>query len=178
MIARPFWAESAGVRTPPRPIKRHDVLHIVEVDDDGLVKFQFVHKNDQRLNYGVNPDYPVYGMPDNKLGSYLRPSSEPVAAMIEGLALVKSLEYLLRHGEVRIDVPAQEQFARRLPIVRRVQLGPYHVIATYDPVCVYGGQPRSIELENFAGRGVKLVLPADAQTRIFVLREQAERSPR
>jgi hypothetical protein len=169
MVGRPFWAEAVGMDAPTRTFERHDVLHIVDVDADGLVKFQLVYKKAQGANYGINADHPVYAVPASKLQPFLRPSSEPVAAMIEGLALVKPLEYLLRHGEVQIDVPAQEQFARQLPIVRRVRLGPYHVIATYDAVCLYGGEPRSIELEDFAGRGLKLVLPADDQTRIFVL---------
>jgi len=171
MVARPFGVKSVNAQSPLRSTKRHDVLHIVEVDDDGLVEYQLVHKESPAHNYGINSDQLVYAMPASELRSYLRPSSGPVAAMIQGLALVKPLEYLVCHGEVKMDVPAQEQFARRLPIVRRVQLGRYHVIATYDPMCVYGGEPRSIELKDFAGRGVNLRLPADDQTRIFLLRE-------
>jgi len=85
---------------------------------------------------------------------------------------VKPLEYALRHGAVRIDVPAQEQFGKTLPIVRRVRCGHLHVLITYDPKVVYGGTPRQIVLSNFGGvEGRTLVLPADAQTRLFVLLE-------
>ena len=69
-----------------------------------------------------------------------------------------------------MDVFAQEQFAKTLLIVRRVKLVPYHVIATYDPLCVYGNGPRRIVLKDFDGRkGLMLVLFPDAQTRIFVV---------
>lgn len=98
--------------------------------------------------------------------------SEPVAAMIEGMALVKPFEYLLHHGEVKIDVSAHEQFARTLPIVRRVTLGGIHVLITYDPMIVHGGEPRPIVLENFDGHeGLTLTLPADSETRVFALEE-------
>ena len=117
-------------------------------------------------------DQPVFAMARAELEPNLRPKSAPVSAMIEGLALVRPLEYTLRHGDVEIDVPAQQQFGQDLPIVRRVSLGPWHIVATYDPGCTFGGEPRSIHLEDFAGHaGLALELPADAQTRIFVLQE-------
>ena len=104
---------------------------------------------------------------------HLRVKSEPVAAMIEGMALVKPLEYTLRHGEVKIDISARRQFKQTLPIVRRVKHGPVHIVMTYDPQVVHGGKPREIVLTNFDNRpGLTLRLPADQQTRIFVLREQ------
>jgi len=57
--------------------------------------------------------------------------------------------------------------------VRRVKLGKTHVLATYDPLCVHGGEPRQIALQDFAGqKGLTVKLPADAQTRIFVLKEK------
>ena len=111
-------------------------------------------------------------MPHDELLPHLRPSAEPVAAFIEGLALVKPFEYVLRHGEVKVDVPAQKQFGDELPIIRRVKLGRIHVVATYDPFVLHGGAPRPIVLNDFDGvRGRTLVLPADAKTRIFVLRD-------
>ena len=68
-------------------------------------------------------------------------------------------------------VSAQKQFAETLPIVRRVSLGEYHIIATYDPSWASQEGPREIVLEDFAGReGLTLLLPADAQTRLFVVR--------
>ena len=123
-------------------------------------------------------------MPRADFLAQMRPKSEPVAAMIEGMALVKPLEFILRHGEVKIDVPATQQFAKRLPIVRRVKLGRIHVLITYDPNVIHGtqptgetkppgsGKPRWIILENFDGAaGRTLELPAGAQTRAFVLIE-------
>jgi hypothetical protein len=92
--------------------------------------------------------------------------------MIEGMALVKPIEGILRRGTVKIDVPAQRQFGDTLPVVRRVKLGPVHVLATYDPVVVHGKAAREVRLPDFDGvQGLTLTLPADAETRVFVLRE-------
>ncbi len=101
---------------------------------------------------------------------HLRPKCEPVAGVIEGLALVKALEPILRQGEPKVDVPALDQFAKTLPIGRRVKFGRVHLLATFDPLCVRGGAPREIVLRDFDGRsGLTLMLPADAPTRIFAL---------
>lgn len=152
--------------------KRYDVIHVLGVQDPpGLVRFQKIRPKEK--NAGVTNSFPVFTMKAAELLPMLRPKSEPVAAMIEGMALVKPLEYLLRHGAVKIDVPAREQFGKTLPIVRRVQLGRWHVLITYDPKVVHGDAPRSITLTNFAGvTGRTLRLPADSQTRVFVLEAQ------
>ena len=170
MVGQPFEITPAGSVARTARFERYDVLHVLELDATGTVRFQRIEKDNPRGKYGITDDKPVYEMKRDELASRLRPKSEPVRALIGGLALVKPFEYLLRHGEVKIDVPAQQQFAQELPIVRRVKLGPYHVIATYDPLCLHGGAPREIVLEDFDGRrGLTLVLPADAQTRVFVL---------
>ncbi len=174
MVGKPFELrpESAPENTAPTRFRRYDALHILSVGEDGLARFQRVEKENPEGKYGCTPDKPVYAMRKDKLLPLLRPASEPVAALIEGLALVRPFEYILRRGEVKIDVPAQRQFGEELPIVRRVKLGRIHVVATYDPLCIHGGGPRQIVLENFDGvAGRTLVLPADAATRIFVLKE-------
>ena len=168
MVGRGFEWKTGG---HPAVFKRYDVLHIVEVAPAGNVTFRRIEKDNPRGKYGLTDDKPIYTMPRDELRPHLRSDSDPVSAMVEGLALVKPLEYLLRHGEVKVDMPARKQFAETLPIIRRVKLGPYHVIATYDPLCVHGGPPRRIVVTNFDGRkGLTLDLPADAETRIFVLR--------
>jgi len=163
--------ENARPEGKPEAFKRYDVLHVLGVDETaGVARFQKIRHGAK--DHGVSEDQPVFVMPVDELKPHLRVKSEPVAAMIEGMALVKPLEYTLRHGEVKIDVPARRQFKESLPIVRRVKLGPIHVIITYDPAVVHGGRPRQIELFDFDGRtGLTLRLPADEQTRIFVLRE-------
>jgi hypothetical protein len=146
------------------------VLHVLSAADDGLIRFQRIEKRNQQGNYGVGEDKPVYAMAEADLVPYLRPQAEPVAAMIEGMALAKPFEYLLRHGKVKIDVSAQQQFAETLPIVRRVKLGKYHVIATYDSGWAEAEPARQIDLANLDGNaGLTLVLPADEETRIFVV---------
>jgi hypothetical protein len=156
----------------PEKFNRYGVLHILDVDEqDGVVRFQKIRH--RAKNHGVTDDQPVFSMAIEQLERHLRVKSEPVAAMIEAMALVKPLEYTLRHGHVEVDIPARRQFKETLPVVRRVQLGPVHVLCTYDPNVVYGGEPREIVLDDFDGHaGRTLRLPADSETRIFVLRER------
>ena len=163
--------ENPAAGAQPEEFKRYDVLHVVSVDEEaGVAQFQKIRH--RAKNHGVTDDQPIFSMPIEELESHLRIKSEPVGAMIEGMALVKPLEYTLRHGEVRVDVPARRQFKETLPIVRRVKLGPIHVLCTYDPNVVYGGEPREIVLTDFDGEaGRTLRLPADSETRMFVLRE-------
>ena len=155
--------------------KRYDVLHVQSVTPTGMVQFQRVEKDNSRGSYGLTDDKPKYEMHRDSLLPLLRAQSEPVGAMVEGMALVKPFEYILRNGRVCIDVSAQEQFGRSLPIARRIALGPYHVVATYDPLCAHGGSPRTVEIKGLAGRqGLSVVLPADGQTRVFVLRVEPQ----
>lgn len=167
--------EGAADDTPLTHFKRYDVLAITEVDERaGTVKFQHIDTRKQKAGPRLDPNKPTYMMKKDELLPHLRPLSEPVAGAVEGLALVKPFEYLLRRGEVKVDVPALDQFAKTLPIIRRVKLGPFHVIATYDPCVVHdGGAPREIVLPDFDGRkGQTLKVHADDQLRIFVLVER------
>ncbi|MFP4055384.1 MAG: hypothetical protein ACLF0G_00770 [Candidatus Brocadiia bacterium] len=169
MVGEPFERTAEGAARPTRFV-RYDALHVLSVEE-GAVRFQRIRKDDPGANYGVGDEMPVYAMGRDELLPRLRAKSEPVAAMVEGLALAKAFEYILRHGEVHIDVPAQEQFAEQRPIVRRVALGRFHLLATYDPLWTEQGQPRQVVLDDFAGHeGLTLVVPADAQTRLFVLK--------
>ncbi len=153
-------------------LKRYEVIHVISIDGrNNVVRFQKIRHGTE--NHGITDDKPLFAMPMEKLKHHLRVKSEPVAAMIEGMALVKPFEYILRHGEVKIDIPARRQFKMGLPIVRRVQLGTIHILITYDPKVVYGGAPREIVLTDFNGRkGLTLRLFADDQTRIFVIRSR------
>lgn len=167
MVAREFRAKAEN--GAEETFRRYDVLHILSVEG-GTARFQKIRPGAE--NHGVGPKFPFFTMPEAGLRPNLRAKSEPVAAAVEGLALAKPFEYLLRHGQPRIDVPAREQFGKTLPIVRRVKLGRWHVVATYDPAVIFGGSPREIVLENFDGvRGRTLRLPADGETRIFVVEE-------
>jgi len=152
--------------------RRYDVVHVVGLDEQrGIVRFQKIKPTAK--DRGVGDAHSVYAMPIKQLSTHLRVKSEPVAAMIEGMALVKPFEYLLRYGEMKIDVSAHRQFAETLPVVRRVKLGGIHVLITYDPAVIHGGEPRRVVLRDFDGhKGLTLTLPADAETRIFVLDEK------
>jgi hypothetical protein len=169
MVGVPFTCQTEGEGGPARDFARYDVLHIVAVAE-GMVRFQWLNKAEAKGSTAATA--PVYAMKQEELTPKLRASSEPVAGVVEGLALVKPLEYILRHGEVKVDVSAQEQFGQTLPLVRRVKLGKWHVLATYDPGCIHGGPGRAIELKDFDGKaGLTVTLPADAETRVFVLGE-------
>jgi len=160
---------------------RYDALYFLSADT-ATVRFQLVQKTQPGLNYGVDADpangiyddgnyqYPVYTMAKSDIVQYLRSKSEPVSAMVEGLALVKLFEYTLSHGQPCIDVTAKAQFDQALPIVRRVQFGPYHIIATYDPYWAENPTPRTVTLNNFAGNtGLNVTVTADKQTRLYVV---------
>lgn len=165
-------AREAGENVEPATFERYAPLHINDVTEDGTVTFQRILPG-SRDNHGVNDNNPYYEMSKAELQPLLRPQSESVSAMIEGLALVRPLEYILKHGEVHVDVPALEQYADLLPIVRRVSMDDVHVVCTYDPMWESEDAPRDIVLEDFAGTaGLTVILPADRHTRIFVLRTQ------
>jgi len=165
MVGQAFERAPEGGGEPVQ-FSRYDVLYIGAVADDGTVRFRKVDTG--RSGTGVEEGDPVFTMPREELALLLRPASSPIAAMVEGLALVKPLEYLLSHGEVMIDVSAQEQFAQTLPIVRRVSLDGYDAVATYDPLALTSGDARSVAIEI---GDASVTLPADEQVRIFVLRE-------
>lgn len=195
VVGQPFACAPEG-GGPARRFHRYDVLHVLACDQaTGATRFQLI-RQDQGPGYGVGDGQPVYRLPRPELRRHLRPWLENAAAMFEGLALVHPFEYLLRQGTVQVDVSAQEQFARTLPIVRRVRLGRHHVVITYDPNVLYarlaatgqsgvdagtdhhlpvnsGAAGKGIELRDFAGHpGLTLHLPADDQPRIFVLRDR------
>jgi hypothetical protein len=195
MVGQPFTCVPEG-GGPAHAFRRYDVLHVLSCDQaSGGTRFQLIIK-DHGPGYGIGEGAPVYHLSRDALRRHLRPWLENAAAAFEGLALVHPFEYLLRHGTVEVDVPAQEQFAKTLPIVRRVRIGHHHVLITYDPNVLYaklkaGEQSgldagtdhrlavnlpaagKGIELRNFAGHpGLTLRLPADDQVRIIVLRDR------
>lgn len=157
---------------------RYDAIHVLDVDAANVARFQYIVKG-ANPEYGVDvtwvpgepSNYPVYAMPANVLASYIRPGTESVAALIEGLALVKPIEYSLRHGEVKIDVPAQIQFRDVLPVVRRVKADRYNIVFTYDPNWETTSSPQTITLNDFDGQpGLNVSFPVDGEPRIFVVK--------
>ena len=153
-------------------LRRYDVIKVTGLAEDGTVTFRRVDREKAREGWGLTDADPSYTIAREALLPHLRPKAAPVAAQIEGLALVKPFERLLRAGEPVVDVSAQEQYRDTLPIVRRISIEGYDIVATYDPLVVQGGEPRAIVLKDFAGcAGLTLTLPADDQLRIFALRE-------
>ena len=158
-------------------LKRHDSIKLLAFNKaTGAVTFKKIWSEDFKQARGImsnrQQDGPTCIANEKVLNSHLLKKSSAVSGMIEGMALIKMFEFTLRHGKVMIDVPASRQFEKILPIVRRVKLGKINIIITYDPAVTYGGKARNIVLKNFDGiKGRTLTLPADQQTRIFVLRD-------
>ncbi len=160
---------------------RYDAIYILEVTASDVVRFQLIDSSSQ--NYGVDADpansiyddedysFPVYTISKSSLSEYLRTEAEPVSAMIEGMAAAKLFEYILYHGITCIDESALTQWSNTSPIVRRVKFGPYHIIATYDPLWE-NYTSRTVTIEDFDGiQGVDVQVTADNKTRIYVIKE-------
>lgn len=120
---RDTFSVTADGASAPTVFRRYDAIHILGATN-GVAEFQLIEKTNAAGNYGVATNKPVYHLDSETLRAHVRPLAESVYGLVEGLALAKPYEYLLRHGEVKIDVPAQLQFKDGRPIVRRVKLGP------------------------------------------------------
>jgi hypothetical protein len=183
-------AESGEVRT----IQRYDSIHVLEIVAD-VARFQVIDMAATRAaSYGTDrpktystasPDgydhrcwqagdplvRPVYAMAVADLKTLLRPPTESIRAVVEALALVHPVEQTVFGGTVEVDVSAQEQFLTAAPIVRRVDNAGYAIVATYDPQWQKFPSGRTVTLTDFDGRaGLTLELPADRETRFFLLR--------
>ena len=154
-----------------------DVIRILNYDKmDGTVEFRKIWSPDvvkcNKPEYVLKKDGVKCRIKTTVLSKKIRARTEPVSAIVEGLALIKPLEYTIRHGKVIIDVPSGKQFKKILPIIRRVKFKNVNIVITYDPSVVYGGVPKNIILDDFDGvSGRKLIFPADRHVRIFVLRD-------
>lgn len=165
-----------------RQFVRYDAIHVLDIDTSGTARFQLINKTnspayeiDKGWQPGARASYPIYALSASQLSAKLRPDSEPIAAVIEGLALAKPFEYALRNGEVKIDVSAQKQFKDNSPIVRHIKIGRYHLLATYDPAWQRPGYaPGSVTLTDFDGvPGLDLTLLADNKTRFYAVETHA-----
>ncbi|MEE9212752.1 MAG: hypothetical protein V3U29_08875, partial [Phycisphaeraceae bacterium] len=132
--------------------------------------------------------HPVFEMARADLQAKLMPRSAGMSGVIEGLALAKQFEFCLRVGRNRIGAATSDarsalkvyedawggnsgRGAAGGPVMRWVKIGPYHVIATFDPDWLNASADEQIEILDFDGTGQKLTLPADKQVRLFVLKD-------
>jgi hypothetical protein len=154
-----------------RTFARYDALHITSVDDGGNLRFQLIDKSAPPSSAGVGPAFAYYNSTVAALTPHLRAPSESLAAMFEGLAMAKLVEWSLRHGEQVADFDPQQVYANTAPILRHIRNGDLHLIATYDPQVVYGRPARSIAVDDFAGvAGLRLTFCADAEVRMYIIR--------
>lgn len=158
----------------PTTFVRYDAIHVASVTD-GIIEFQRIEKSNFSQNYGILPDKPTFHMTATDLSSHVRPLAEPVGAVVEGLAMARVFEFFLKHGQVKADISSQLQFQDALPIIRRIKLGPYHVVATFEPKWSEQTSTRRVMLFDFEGQdGLDLSFPADRELRIFVLKDSPD----
>ncbi|NQU09871.1 hypothetical protein HQ590_03705, partial [bacterium] len=101
-VGNPFAAPRADDPNSVLRFQRYDLLRVTATNATGQVRFGRV--DPARPDRAPAADT-VGELAATRLTRQLRPTVEPVAAMVEGLALVRPLEYVLRHGEPVIDVP-------------------------------------------------------------------------
>ena len=175
MVARSFRMAIPGDNVEPEyeVFQRYDGLHVLDYNPrNDVIQFKKVHP--KLKSHGNTNEFPTFSARLRDISRFLRPRSEPIAAVVEGLALVKPVEYTLRTGKPIIDVSAKRQFSKRLPIIRRVKNGQYHVVITYNPAAVYrrDNETEYVELTGIGREQLrKIAFPADRKTRIFVLKE-------
>ena len=180
-----------------RSIHRYEAIHVLAVTAASLARFQVIDMAATRASsYGTDrpktfssssPEgydhrcwqsgdplvYPVYTMDVASLKALLRPASESIRAVIEGLALVRPVESTLSGGTVKLDVPSQQQFQSASPVIRRVDNAGYSLIISYDPQWQSYPAGRSVVLSDFDGHpGLTLEIPADRHTRLFLLQHE------
>ena len=149
--------------------QRYDLLHVKDYKN-GVVSFQKIVPDQKDQKYGILPNRPVFMANYEILKQYLRPRSEPISAVVKGLALIKPFEYMLKTGQPIIDFDSRRDLRQTRPLCRRVKNGSFHLVITYDPMTIRSGEERKIVLKNFAGKkGLHLEFPADQHPRIFVL---------
>jgi hypothetical protein len=159
--------------SPGRMMKfhRYDFIHVTTVDAaSNTVRFQRLDVTNADGKYGLTESQPEYQLPTRDLVANLRANAEPVAGVVEGMALAKVFEEFLHFGKLQSDESSLKEFLEATPIFRRIRLGKYDLIATYDPKVVYGSPARNIVLKDLAGqKGRVLQVPADGQLRVWVL---------
>ena len=148
---------------------RYDYLHALDIQD-GAIKFQKILPHMKKNNYGISPEQPIFHTKYDLLTPFLRPRSEPVAAIVRAMALIKPFELSIRNGTPQQDFNLREAFRKNHPLYRRVKNGNYHLVITYNPHTIRSGVESNIILENFDGnQGLDLVFPADQHPRIYIL---------
>ncbi|MEM7166481.1 MAG: hypothetical protein AAF581_13530 [Planctomycetota bacterium] len=167
MVETPFTAAETATPTQTRDFVRYDVIHVTAIDGSDNVDFKYIDKGDPNGSLAAPT---TYTMQRSLLETLLRPETANMDALIEGMALARVFEFFLWHGSIEVDVPATEQWAQNLPVVRRVRLGQNHVVVAYDPFAATYPAGRTVTLTDFAGSaGSTLTIPVDGTVRVWML---------
>lgn len=153
-----------------RRFGRYDALHVVEVADPDL-RFRAIDRASTAPPWGAGEDRPLYAASSRDLLRAVRTRAEPMAGVVEGLALARAVESLLADGVPANDArDTQRAFVEAGVVHRLVRTGRWFLLATYDPAVLHGGRPRRVELRDFAGiRGLRLRAPADSNVRLWII---------
>ena len=169
MVAKPFNTDDTSGQN--HEFRRYDYLHVQDTKN-GVLSFQKIHPEDKKNDYGISPKQPIYRVEFKSLIPFLRARSEPISAVIRGMALVKPFEASIRKGTPQKDFNSRDIFRENLPVYRRVKTGSYHLIITYDPQTIRTGKESKIVVKDFDGnKDLDLVFPADQHPRIFIVSE-------
>ncbi|MHC5040060.1 MAG: hypothetical protein ACYTHM_22360 [Planctomycetota bacterium] len=169
LVESSFTAPEVGAPTQTRVFQTYDVIHVTAIDAGDNVEFKFIDKSDPAGSLASPTTYILHR---TSLEPALRPDSAGIDAMFEGMALARVFEFFLRFGQLELDVEATDQWTNRLPVLRRVKLGPYHVIVAYDPFFESHPSGRTVTFADFDGvTGRTLEIPTDGVVRIWILRD-------
>lgn len=167
MVGSPFSLNDTAGQT--HQFRRYDYLHVQNFQN-GVLSFQKIYPNEKENDYGLSSERPVFQAEFKILTPFLRPRSEPVAAIVRAMALVKPFELSIRNGTPQQDFDSREAFRKNLPLYRRVKTGNYHLVITYDPQTIRSGKESKIFVKDFDGnQGIDLVFPADQHPRIYIV---------
>jgi hypothetical protein len=168
LVESAFTAPELGAPAQTRDFVQYDVIHVTGIDVSDNVEFKYIDKADPAGSLAAPT---TYVLPRATIEPMLRPETAGIDAMVEGMALARVFEFFLWHGELKIDVPATEQWDQSLPVVRRKKVGRYHVVVAYDPFFASYPSGRTVTLTDFDGvAGRNLVLPVDGVVRIWIFR--------
>ena len=169
MVAKPFNTDDTSGQN--HEFRRYDYLHVQDTKN-GILSFQKIHPEDNKNDYGISSEQPFYRVEFKSLIPFLRARSEPISAVIRGMALVKPFEASIRKGTPQKDFNSRDIFRENLPVYRRVKTGDYHLIITYDPQTIRTGKESKIVVKDFDGnKDLDLVFPADQHPRIYIVSE-------
>lgn len=171
VVGAPFpFTKVASGSDDRTAIKRYDVISVVS-KAGAYVYFKFVDTA-MRSGSGIPPTASLYRAREADMAPSLISRSEGVSGVVEGLALGKPIEFVLRNGAKVVTTTSYQQFMHDLPITRRIDYGRYSVVGAYSPKSLYGDshpvqETASISFDTASGEK-RIDVVADKDLRFYV----------